>query len=311
MNSALTRLLLVPVAGLLLMGAAYPQLRVQVQGGKLALQADGAPLYGVLWAISAQTGVTLDLQGGPGSTDLLVTEDFKNVPLERGLTQLLKKYLKPSSYMVVVDRRTGAIETIHVRPGAFGSAPAPASNSKDVGEASATTGGTSAGDAGLSEAERELRDTRRAAYLAGATQALEAARSATTVEEQIKTVRYLGAFEDPRVVAFLHSALASDVPEVRTAALEAMRWSYVLDPRVHVDVRSLIVNDPAPAVRQAAYEVLIRYDKTAEWRAVLERLAAEPGGALAARARIDLVRLEQEARERAQAPPDDPKPSDD
>jgi hypothetical protein len=286
MNSAFTRLVLVPVAGFLLLGAASPQLRVRVQADKLSVQADGAPLYGVLWAISAQTGIRLDLKGGMGSADVLVTEDFKDVPLERGMTRLLQKYLRPSSYTLVIDKRTGAVQAVQVLAGAS-VGPRSSGNRPENAAAMGTSPPKSGGEASTGSHDP-------------VSQAIEVARSASDLESQLKAIRYLSSFQDPRVLAVLHPALGSEVSEVRKAALETLRWTTVDDAGALADVRSLTVNDPDPAVRQAAFEVLVRYDdESPEGRALLENLATEPGGAFAARARKTLDRLDREAKARA------------
>jgi hypothetical protein len=282
-RSAFARLGLVAVASLPLMGAGSPQLRVQVRTDKLTVQADRVPLYGVLWAISAQTGIRLDLKGGTGSADVPVTEDFEDVPLEQGMIRLLKKYLGQSSYIPAVDKRTGAVQAVQVLAPS-GGAPLPSSGSGRAAEI-ASPPGTPGGENAAARKD----------YVS---QALEAARAASTLDARVKAIRDLG-IQDPRVLTVLHPALASEEPEVREAALQAMRWATVDDADALADVRSLIVQDPESGVRQAALEVLIRYDHSPEARALLEKLATEPGGALAARARKELDRLDWEARARA------------
>jgi hypothetical protein len=129
--------------------------------------------------------------------------------------------------------------------------------------------------------------------------ALEKARAATDLEARVKALLALGGFQDARTLAVLHPALRSDSPDVRQAALAAMRAGAVYEPTVLADVRSAVAGDPDPTVREAALEVLVRYDETAEARELLRALAADTDSPFRAFAQKNVERMEEEARYRA------------
>ena len=195
---------LVLLASLLLMGATLPELSVQVQAGKLTVHAESVPLYGVLWAISAQTGIKVNIPGGAQSTklaELIVTENFTDLSLEQGIMHLLGKHLKSANYVIITDKQTGLPQSVHILADAANMPPESVTNAPN--------------------SPSELAD--RTAPIS-IEQALAAARAAATPEEQVKALLALGNFQDPRTLEVLRPALRSDKAEVRKAALEAMRW---------------------------------------------------------------------------------------
>ena len=126
-------------------------------------------------------------------------------------------------------------------------------------------------------------------------QAIDAVVVAANFDAQIQAIRELGNFQDPRTIKVLGPALHSHVTEVRKAALEAMREGTVEDKATLADVRYAVTNDADPEVRQAALEVLVRYDESPEAKRVLEKLAADPRGPHREQARRELARMEYEA----------------
>ena len=125
-------------------------------------------------------------------------------------------------------------------------------------------------------------------------QAIDTVLAATNVETQIQAIRDLGNYQDPQALKVLRPALHFHPPAVRKAALEAMREG-VQDPATLAEVRYKVTDDPDPEVRQAALEVLVRYDESPDARGVLEKLASEPRGAYRDFARRELDRMDQEA----------------
>jgi len=278
MKKPLRALVLIPLASLFLTGATLPELSVQVQAGKLTVHAESVPLYGVLWAISAQTGLKVNIPGGAQSTklaELLVTDDFTNLSLEQGISRLLGKHLKSSNYVIINDKQTGLPQSVHILADASSTPPSAVTNAPSASE-----------DAMAPPMSLE--------------QALDAARKAATPEERVKALLALGDFQDPRTLEVLRPALRSDKAEVRKAALEAMRWGTVEDKPTLAEIRAMVTSDSDPAVRQAGVDVIVRYDDTSpETQALLKGLAAEEGGAYRDFAQRELERIEMEAKARS------------
>jgi HEAT repeats len=133
-------------------------------------------------------------------------------------------------------------------------------------------------------------------------QAIDTVLAATNVETQIQAIRDLGNYQDPQALKVLGPALHFHAPAVRKAALEAMREG-VQDPATLAEVRYKVTDDPDPEVRQAALEVLVRYDESPDARRVLEKLASEPRGAYRDFARRELDRMDHEADARSRPDP--------
>ncbi len=291
MNARIVGPILALLAGGLLLGAASPQLRVRVQGERLTLHADGVPLEGVLWSISAQTGIRLNIEAGAAS--VLVKDDFEDLTLERGIMRLLQRHLKQSSYTVVVAKDKAVVESIHILSVATGASPAAGPRSAAPSPAALNT---SAGEASDRLSARNPRT--RGASVTGI---IDAYRAASTEEAQIEALQALGQYQqDPQGLEVLHEALASESGGVRKAALEAMRWATVGDGRVLESVRGVVDADTDPGVRESALEVLVRYDESPEARALLQRLSTEEGGAHREFAARELKRLDSEAEARRQ-----------
>jgi hypothetical protein len=126
--------------------------------------------------------------------------------------------------------------------------------------------------------------------------AISAAKNASDQDALVGALRNLGQFQDSRTVEVLLPALKSETPEVRMAALEAMRWGTVSDSNALEEVRYLAEREPDPMVRGAALEVLVRYDTTDEGRKLLERLTEESEADIRDFAREHLNRMDAEAR---------------
>ena len=277
MEQRLRRFVLALAASVLLTGATLPELRVQVQEGKLTVRAHGAPLYGVLWAISAQTDIKVNIPGGARSAELaelLVTDDFTDLPLAQGIARLLASHLHSSNYAIITDKKTRLPQSIHILRSAPGATP-----SSNVSVTSP-----------FPTVEVGMRPT------VSIEQALEAARVAASPEEQVKALLALGSFQEPRTLEVLGPALYSEKAEVRRAALMAMRWGTVDDKVTLKSIHSMVTSDPDPAVRQAGLEVLVQYDESSETQSLLKKLAAEPGGTHRDFALRQLKRLEIEAK---------------
>nr|AFI78486.1 hypothetical protein ws156A7_0007 [uncultured bacterium ws156A7] len=245
------------------MAAVAPELSVRVTDGNLTVRSNGAPLYGVLWAISAQTEFTLNITGEVLSEGAPVVEEFADRPLADGVVYLLKQYLERPNYMLVTNDETGELETVHVFADAFGtpriSEPGSPEPSRDEGEMQPTDIGE------LSEDSDAMPDPLN--------QSIESAYAGTISHQLIDKLQVLGHSHDPHSLEVVQPALHSDQPAVRIAALEAISRVHAESPDVLADIRSLATGDPEPAVRQAAVMTLARHDDSSmETRMLLEAL---------------------------------------
>jgi len=294
MQRSVTLCALTLAAGLFLMGAAWPELRVRVHDGRLTLQADGVPLYGVLWAISAQTEIQLSIAESAQSGGPVVVESFKDLSINEGIQRLLRKHLRNSSYVIVTDGK-GKLTSLRILAGASGQ-----SSSPGISWPAASRAVTD--PLGRSNTEGEV--PRREAVETEETsdplaEAVDAARRAVGPEAQIKAMLALGGFQDPRTLEVLQPALHSERADVRKAALEAMRDGTVSDAAALAEVRALATGDPDPVVRRAALDVLVRYDESGEARALLKTLAADKDNPFRSFAQTQLRRMEEEEAQRS------------
>jgi hypothetical protein len=273
------------------LGAALPELRVRVHDGKLTLHADGVPLSGVLWAITAQTEIELIIAEDEGTGGPMVVDTFKDLPIDRGVERLLRKHLKHSSFVLVTDAK-GRLTSLRILPGAFGEVSS-ARIKAPPREGTVPAREPSTGRGRSRRVEVPTHDTGDAIG-----DAVEAARKATDPTALIKALLALGSFQDARTLEALHPALQSDKGEVRRAALEAMREGTVSDAVVLADVRAMVTWDPDPEVKQAALDVVVRYDEGVEGRALLKVLAADKSSALSKLAAAELRRMEEEDEQR-------------
>jgi hypothetical protein len=254
---------LVITSGFWLMAAVAAELTVQVTDGNLTVRSKGAPLYGVLWAISAQSPVTLNIAGEVLSEGALVVEEFADRPLADGVVYLLRQYLERPSYMLVTNDETGELETVHVFADAFGtpsiSEPGSPEPSRDEDEIQPTYVGELV----------EVVD----ATPGPLNQSIASTYVDTNSHQLIDKLQVLGHLHDPYSLEVVQPALFSDQPAVRLAALEAISRVHAESPDVLADIRSLATDDPEPAVRQAAVMTLARHDDSSEeTRMLLEAL---------------------------------------
>jgi len=203
---------------------------------------------------------------------------------------LLRRHLKQSDYPNVQDKQ--ALKSVDIP--AAPSTPRPSINSLP-GPALVVDQPT------VRDLPRPMPDRR--ARRGSTEQAIDRVSDAGSLEAQIQAIRDLGNFQDPQTIKVLGPALHSHIAEVRKAALEAMREGTVEDPATLAEVRYAVTNDSDPGVRQAALEVLVRYDESAEARSLLEKLASEPRGAYRDFARRELDRMDYEADARSRPDP--------
>ncbi|MGE0684483.1 MAG: hypothetical protein AB7P69_26705 [Candidatus Binatia bacterium] len=221
-------------ASVLLTGATLPELMVQVQESKLTVRAHSAPLYGVLWAISAQTDIKMNIPRGARSAELaelLITDVFTGLPLAQGIARLLESRLQSANYVIITDQHTRLPQSIHILSSASGATP-----SATASEASSPPV--------VAVGMRPIMSPE---------QAMEAAQLAKSPKEQVKALLALGSFQDPRTLEVLGPALYSERVEIRKAALEAMRWGTVNDK---VTLKSIHIHgDQRPGFGRASGRV--------------------------------------------------------
>jgi HEAT repeat protein len=214
-----------------------------------------------------------------------VSDDFTALPLAQGIVRLLRRAVQSPSYTLITDNNTGALLAVYILDSASGTSPA------------AVAGRLSPPGA----AAREY-SAARPGSITSSTEATHVDQATQSPEAQAIALRALRDVQDPRTLQTLQSALQSEVTDVRKAALEALRGGIGQETEVLAEVRTVAAHDVEPAVRQAALEVLVRYDESAATHALLEALAAEEEGASRDFARRELQRLEEE--EEAHSRPD-------
>jgi hypothetical protein len=239
-----------------LMGAADAP-KVTVDSGQLFVSAKEVPISQVLEAIGEQTNIKFIVMENEMVEQLRVSEEFTNLPVELGIARLLKGF----SYSVLRDEQSGAVKQVVIlrtgTPDALTDNEPASSQLKPEPE--------SHGSSALAADDR-------------VEQAIDAALSARDPEEQVELLVELGELQQTRTLEVLTPLLHSKNAEVREATLEAMRWGTVQEASTLEEVRRLAAEDPDSQVRGAALEVLVRYDKSQEGRALLEKLAAAEGG---------------------------------
>jgi len=293
----MTFMFLAMISWVLLMGASFgPQ--VTVHSDMLAVRAKEVPLSEVLAAISDQAKVKFTVVGEGKVDEVLISDDFAGLPLERGIARLLKGL----SYSLIADKAGVLRKVIILGRGTSGGStrgdtsamlenrPEAESVGDRMAEASTAAMLENRPVAESHEAsfESETADDRLA-------EAITAAKAAQNPEEQVNALLKLGDYQDNRTLEALMPALQSPHTEVRKAGLAAMRWGTVHDASALNDVRRAAEYDPDPGVRRSALEVLVRYDETPEGRALLERLAEGGDEAFRELSKEHLRRMDEEA----------------
>lgn len=243
----------------LLLGASSVP-TIQLSADKLTLRTQGIPMSDVLSTLGRQAKLTtvLRLEDNTFRT-ALVTVNFSNVPLEQGLSRLLKDW----SYALVKETGTGEI-TLFILGQREGSKSVPT----PVGEADAP------------------------AYAANETLVEKATQDKDA--ELLQASPYSGDLENVQTEETLRAELLSADPEVRLTALKAMVSAERGDSSVE-DIRQLVEQDPDPQVRAAALDMLILYDPSEEATQVLRNLSAGPDESLREIAVEHLTLMEEAA----------------
>jgi len=282
---------LATVTCFLLTGASFgPQ--VTVHSGMLTVRAKRVPLVEVLAAVSDQAKVKFTVVGEWKVDEVLISDDFAGLPLERGIARLLRGV----SYSLIGDK-AGALRKVVIlgRGTSAGSTRNDAAYAAPAG--SEAPDNTPAVSEGPEEAESHETSSPPETTEDRLAEAITAAKAAQNPDEQVDALLKLGDYQDNRALGALTPALQSPHAAVRSAALEAMRRGTVQEPSALIDVRRMASHDPDQEVRRSALEVIVRYDKTPEGRALLERLTAGGDEALRDFATRELGRMDEEAAE--------------
>ena len=184
--------------------AMAAELNVQVAGEKLTVHSAGAPLYGVLWAISAQTGIELSITDGLQTADVPVVDDFTALPVREGIMRLLQQPLQQINYSLVIHDKTGTVKAIHIISNTSHQPPSSIAAVLSAPEGEDQQPGKEENAAAEEMDADELLD-----------RTIEAAWSATDPAAEIEALQKLADFQDPRTLEVLQSALHSDQAEVR------------------------------------------------------------------------------------------------
>ncbi len=123
-HSLLVALLAAPVIDATVF-AGGRRIAVEFADGKLSVDFDDVPLQEAFHAIEAKAGV--QIKTPPSTREKRVTVSFREMPVERGVREVLRK-LSLESHAVLYDSKTGAPRTFVVveSGGSGGSRPAPA-----------------------------------------------------------------------------------------------------------------------------------------------------------------------------------------
>ena len=281
--------LLAMLAWLLLTGASTG-LQVSVHSDKLDIVAKDVPLVDVLSALDEQAKITFSVIGEAEINQLHVSEEFKDLPLDQAIARLLKglsySLLRDKegrlSKVIILGKDEGGGVNLADNPRGILTGTEESDTASEVTESPSEVSATEAAQS--SEAvEDEL------------AQRVKAARIARTPEEKAEALRRLGDFQDSRTLEALQPALEAEQTEVRRAALEAMRWGTVYDPKALKEVRKLAEEDADPQVRRSALEVIVCYDTSSEARELLERHAQGGDKVLRDFAIRELQRMDEEA----------------
>jgi len=89
-------------------GGPSPRVLVKAKDDLLTLKATDAPLIEVLTRIVNETGIRITLHGEP---DDVLTADFSDLPLDKGLRRLLKDW----DYVLIYDQAEGRHESPRIR----------------------------------------------------------------------------------------------------------------------------------------------------------------------------------------------------
>ena len=277
------------LAWILLTGATAG-LQVSVQSDKLDISARDVSLVDVMAALDEQAEITFRVIGDAEIQQLKVWQEFRDLPLDKGIARLLRGL----SYSVLSNEAGQPRKIIILGRDQRGGV-----NWKDAPHP--LFGGDEAGDAGSQEpvSSSEVAAT-ETAYLSEAVedvlaQTVKAAQVARTPKARAEALRRLGDFQDSRTLEALQPALGAEETEVRLAALEAMRWGTVYESAALEEVRKLAEEDVDPQVKHSALEVVVRYDSSPEARALLERYARSGDEVLRSFASRELQRMDEEA----------------
>lgn len=230
----LQRLAVIFVSVLLLGATSVPM--IQVNAGKLTMQAQDAPMGDILSALGRQIQLTTLLVVDDNSFQrALVTASFSDLPLERGINRILRDW----SYILIKNPKTGGLKIFIL-------------GRRSISEP-------------IQESEPPVADQ----FLPQPTDEKE-----LLVHETEKFAGDTGGenqIPSPPTEEGLRSELQSANPQNRLAALEKVLTMEVGD--LSGEVRQLVEQDPDPRVRAAALDSLIHNDTSEEAVQVLNKVA--------------------------------------
>ena len=95
--------------GFVLIGAS-PVPEVQVSENKLTIDVKESPLGWILKEIEGQADIRFTLMGKEEIAEALVSEGFRDLPLEEGIPRLLGRW----DYAFVTDQKTGGLKEVYI-----------------------------------------------------------------------------------------------------------------------------------------------------------------------------------------------------
>lgn len=236
--------------------AAVPPPTIEVNNGLLSVQARNVPLWTVIDRIANQAKFStrvLDSAGAISATPVDV--DFSDVPLEQGLATLLRGW----NHALVIDPRTRAPLKLLILGRKNESAGSAARTPKLSVQANEVRP-----DKTPEVLPAQLSDAERAMALADAAQIKLLAEAAERTAE-------------PVTLETIQRDLSSTQAARRIDALAKLGSVPASDSSIE-QLRRLAESDPAPEVRVAALDEMVRMDTSEASMAVLQRIAAKGSG---------------------------------
>jgi hypothetical protein len=283
--------------------------RIEAGGRTITVTAKDVPLRELLNRLQEQAGFTL-----VESSDLLqrpVTVDLEGMPWREGLAKLLRGF----RYALAMDPETQqparlVILSSEVSGSSVGSASSTPAGTPDLAVSNDVGRAPEKAESSMDEATRianqllaqrenpmqyAMRKAREAAAEAEAAKEAsdaELTRRAAAGEDASESgvdraqgpdrvyadsLRALGQFQDSERLEVLSPALSSDIKDVRSAALEALRDGTVSDVAVLSEVRSMATGDSDPYVQRDALEVYVRYGDQDDVLSLVQSLGRTDG----------------------------------
>jgi hypothetical protein len=224
---------------------------VSVDGGRVTVDVQGAPLEEVLGQIAARGGFRLKTAGPLGP----VTIAFANLSLERALRRLVRDH----ELMLVYGAAPAGEGSRLVEVSVFAASPSRSAQDRP-------------GPAAVRERAALFSEIDRLGRERGAPRLAELLRGAPDPSVRARAATTLGRVGGAEAAAALTAALSDQTPSVRIQAAHALRSAE--GPRAIPAIGDVLLSDPDVSVRRAAVRILGTLPDPAA-TAALSRAAAD------------------------------------